>query len=231
MKLKIHFQIFSIFFLIASCGPINERPVEAGNVNLGAELSSSYTLTGEKKDVALRICYAYRSKRVGLRSSYLDKNFSFSVKNRPCNESETNKTVSAILKEPLLSEPMIFDSSERSVTWFNRVNTDTDGILGQFCDSIIRGDSVSNLLSSNSARQELVEFSVNTDSAHYTVLTGIKNSSGSFVVVKRAVYYVQTSNQSSPQVGDDYRITQEEQCADGSLNETEIIEQTTSSYP
>jgi hypothetical protein len=231
MNWKKYLFINSLLFLLAACGPGNQRPIEAGNVSLGQELSNSYTLTGERKNVALRICYAYRSKRVEFRSNHLDDTFQFSVKNRPCNGDESNKTISATLKEPLLSQPMIFDSSERTMTWFNSVNTDADGVLGNFCDSIIRGDTVTNLLSSSSSQQEVVEFSVGTDSDHYTILTALKNFSGSFVVAKRVVYYVQTTNQSAPQVGDDYRITQEEQCASGSENETFLIEQSTSNYP
>ena len=216
---------------MTSCGQGNQRPVEAGDIELGSELLSSYTLVGERKDTALRICYAYRSKRVGLRSLFLGQKFSFAIKNRSCNESETNKTIDGILKEPLLSEPMIFDSSERVMMWFNQINTDTDGVLSNLCNNIIRGQVISNKLNSSPEKEVIVEFSVRTDTDHYTVIEAEKDSSGVFLVVKRTVYYVQTSNQSTPQVGDDYRIFQEQQCPDGSLNETEIIEQATNSYP
>lgn len=219
------------FLVLSSCGQGNTRAVEAGNLSLGEELSASYTLSGEKLNTALRICYAYRSKRVGLRSSYIDQSFSFSVKNRPCNDDETNKAISATLKAPLLSQPMVFDSSERELSWYESVNSDNDGPIATLCTSIIRGDTLTNLLSSSGNTQQVVEFSVNTENDHYVILTGTKTTEDQFFVTKKETFYVQTQNQNVPRVGDDYSISSIESCPEGSVHESFIIEQSTTSYP
>lgn len=225
---KITTIIFAL--ILSSCGNGNNGPIEAGNIGLGQELSGTSALEGNSKETALRICYAYRSKRIGFRTNHLDASFSFSVSNRPCESSESNKTISVTLKEVLQSQPMTFDSSERSLTYFSTVNTDEDGNLASICEKLLKGDNSTNKISESGGVLKIAEFSVGTASDHYTVLEATENGD-TYTVQKRTVYYVQTANQTSPQVGDDYNIEHQEACPDGSANDQFIIEQSTTSYP
>ena len=228
VMLKISFSL--LILILNSCGSSSGPSEDANLIGLGEQLSSITTIDGQEKETALRICYAYRSKRIGLSANFANQSMVISVSNEDCNDDETNMDVSVQLKQSLASAPIVLDSSERSVEWFTEVNTDADGILEGICSDLIRGNNVTNQVNSGS-NQSLVQFSTSGTQDFYVYYESETDSQGNQVVTKKTKYMVETTIQTSPQVGFDKSIEHEEVCPDGSLNSIKKIEQDVSSYP
>lgn len=218
--------ILLISLLFIGCGNGNGPINEVAQTGLGQEMSASAIIGDEPLNTALRICYAYRTKRVEYKANYLTETFQFSVVNHLCNSGHVTVNVNGTLLQPLQSQPMIYDSTTRNLEWYSSVNTDVDGSLSGICGAIIGGHSVSNEISNTGSSKTMVVFSQNTDRDHYAVITGTRNDDGNYVITKKETFYVETENQQAPFVGQDNDIYLEENCPEGSQNELKKIEQT-----
>ncbi|MGB0452124.1 MAG: hypothetical protein ACPGJV_00300 [Bacteriovoracaceae bacterium] len=202
---------------------------------IGGELLEASNISGNQRDVALRICYALRDKRVYYRSNYLNKVFGFKVINRDCSGNSDQEEISAILTATLTSSPMFYNLSESDMDFKREVMTDRQGDLVSICNSLFKGREISNLISDLGTTRMQVNFLESTGSGdQFMFLTAIKNTEGQYIVSERSSYFVHTEDKykTLPEYGHIYKVVESKTCDSGtSSTEVDTLEQNTEIYP
>jgi hypothetical protein len=141
------FALLSV--LLSGCGV----DFDSGTSSSGQGLVFSETvseggrpLTDSELGVALRICYAFRSKRSKFLSQFLDSNFSFNFTKKSCSENVVSTSlVSTSLKQPLPGGPLSYESLSAS-NHFKLVETDINGDLVDVCSLVFKGETPMNVM-------------------------------------------------------------------------------------
>ncbi|MCP4913313.1 MAG: hypothetical protein GY909_09345 [Oligoflexia bacterium] len=131
--------------LASSCG--RERKPVDDTVDFNATVTAGgNALSDSELAVALRICYAYRSKKTEFRANKINSAFAFDVKYRACGDTLFRPTerLDTTLKQVFESSPMIYDVST-DLRYLNEVQTHMDGHLSEICDQVIKGETPLNV--------------------------------------------------------------------------------------
>lgn len=137
-------SFLTIFLLIiTACGrsPTSRAPASFLNGTMEAAI-----ISGTQKQIALNLCFELKTKNMLWRQHSLGKNISFQVSEQACNGSARGtETVSTILKGPLNSQAMVFDSQiGGSSVPYSSVTTDAHGDLIEICGLLSSGQSAWN---------------------------------------------------------------------------------------
>jgi hypothetical protein len=219
-----------ILILLSACGQGLKNNVDPASTALGEPLTEASSLKGSDKDTAIRICLAYRSKRVKYRSNFVNNSsmFVFNVSETNCANEVTNNSLSTTLVGTLLSSPMIFDTATVGTQFQNTVHTDTQGVLGGICPNLLSGDDVMNSVNWN-GKDYVVQFSADGGDS-FTLLYGEGSGEEGPVITESMSFFVNTTDN-----GDHYGhtsiISAFTQCAEGSANEQTSFSQTSTTLP
>jgi hypothetical protein len=188
MKVTI---LFILLASLASCGNSNRSPSTVSQ--LGSALQPGGEFSSSEKNIALKICYAFRSKNTNYRASFLDSTFSFDLTYTGCranvDEVEKRETLNTILKAPLTSMPMIFDAST-DIPFNNLVETDKHGALKYICSELLAGR---NPTKSKLSGSKMVEVSFYTSGLDNIIVRTASSVSGAFVIDQEELFEVDTS--------------------------------------
>lgn len=150
--------------IISSCGGGNSESKK--NFSLDALLSEVRPLNNDERNIATRICYAYKSKSKNFRSSgFIGTSFIFDGKKTDCQNTTTTYQINSTLKyddnnELMYAPPGNFDPNLR----FNKkVQTDTSGYLSQVCFKILSNEAISNTIDSSGVKVQISFFREDLD--------------------------------------------------------------------
>lgn len=125
-----------------SCGIDKDRNYGRTPATLGQQIAiEAGELSEQEQAIAVRICFAYRSKRGRFSTTLIGEDFSFNITHNKCDGSAINENIDAKLAQNNLG---LFYSSSYSGEFYSKVETDIDGILTKVCESVLRGDNSQN---------------------------------------------------------------------------------------
>lgn len=190
-KITLFFIIQS--FLLVSCGN-NRRPSSeeaVTNINF-MEVSN---IKEPELSIAKRVCYAYKSKRSTLKTSYHGKNFSFDIHKKDCQKVENSKNAVYKLHAPVDAQTLTWDTTlaedpKNSFEFILNVQDEESGFLKQLCERIFRGAQVSNSLIIGSSETVQIQFSRSNIDQYRLNYFGLQNDEQ--VLLSSDVFKVRT---------------------------------------
>ena len=208
MKVTI---LFIFLITIASCGNPGRKP------STSSQLGSALIVGGEygpnEKNIALRTCYAFRSKNTNYRASFLNDPFNFNLSFKKCDGSEKNESLNSILKAPLASGPITFDAVS-DIPFYRTVQTDKSGVLETLCASLLSGG---NPTKSNLILGQLVEISFYTSDIDNIIVRSAALSGSDYIVEQEERFQVDTSSSAGNRIGQIKLATRDRICPSGSV--------------
>lgn len=131
--------------LVTSCG----REYGEGRVptSVGGELQQERRLSASEKSTATNICYAFRSKKSTFTADHMGSVFRFQIEERDCEGKEYDETIDTVLKQLLLSQPMVFDTDNQKMI-YKEVQSHDYGFMLPICEALFQGNEVSNTFDS-----------------------------------------------------------------------------------
>ena len=177
-KIKL-FNFLIVALSVNSCG------IERGHKSRtpATELASSLTpggrtLSSLELKVAVRICFALRTKRNNFNTVLMGRSFIFNQTSRFCNGSVSGATeVSTVLSQ---NSGNLFYQTSFAGEFMSDIETETAGLIAPLCEKIIKGDNTVNYYEKSN---EAFEFSFNPISSNednYTIKVAQKaNINGS----------------------------------------------------
>lgn len=157
---KENLPLFFLLFLLfpsLGCGIdlSQEGTTQQENMSFSKEaLSGGKSLEESEVAIALRICYAFRSKRSQFKAEFLGKSFDYSYLYRDCEDKEETDSFSATLSQNSSDGALLFNSSF-SGNYRRDVQTDTHGLLKEICTDVLSGETP---LNSKEIENELYEY-------------------------------------------------------------------------
>ena len=121
-------------------------------------INGGVPLTDSQMAVALRVCYAFRTKRSKFSLEMMGLGFVFNYTTRDCSSNETTTTIDSVLVQDNSNEPLRYDSSFTG-SYVDEVQTDINGYLSDICADVLAGETPLNTLETNN---ELHEYSFNS---------------------------------------------------------------------
>lgn len=210
MKRKlILFSLFTSLFF-ASCGI--DKTYKNGEVSMSfseAIEAGGSPLGDSEMAVALRICYAFRSKRTKFLAELLETSFNFGFQEHACDGAVTRNTLlNTTLKQLDSDGPMSYEATGVNFGYQREVLTDINGELSGICTQVLKGETPLNVSEFNN---EYHEFSFVSDLYDTAVIkVGSKNQPSDAVPTVNQVIRLEvlTSQQSSGDyLGTVYRHT------------------------
>lgn len=126
---------------LASCG-YDKSGTQSSDV-LGfssAALKGGVPLSDGEMAVALRVCFAFRTKRTKFSVEMLGNTFDFNYIAKDCQGKEDHKSFSAQLMQQSSTQPLRYQSSF-SGPYISEVQTDINGYLSGLCSSVLAGET------------------------------------------------------------------------------------------
>lgn len=142
----LFFTKLSLLAVVASCG----REYGEGSrapTSVGGELGEERRLSANEKSTATNICYAFRTKKSAFFADHLGSVFRFQIEERDCEGKEYNETIDTILKQPLLSQPMVYDTDNQKMI-YKEVQSHDYGFMLPICEALFQGNEVTNTFDS-----------------------------------------------------------------------------------
>lgn len=166
------FTIVFTLFLLQACGSDNRSPASVGEIIMSGSLAPERNLNVEQTNIALRLCYMFRSKRNYLKSFGLGKKFVFKIQENSCLGVTTESRVEVDLEQKENEPSMIFASKDKHI-FLNDVLTDEDGPMSHICKDLFEGKTVSNTHQTKSGRQIQIELSHESNKDIIKVFHGV----------------------------------------------------------
>lgn len=142
-----HFIVLLSAFTAFSCG-IDKSMRDSTNLSFSESLSSGgRPLNDGEMAVALRVCYAFRSKRTKFMAEMLESEFKFSFQTKDCEDTVSSPAeLVTTLKQLMVDGPMSYEASGVSSSYLREVQTDVNGDLAELCTQIFKGETPLNVL-------------------------------------------------------------------------------------
>lgn len=164
--------------LLASCG------LDTGKVERdpASGLQQSITiggrpLTEQEMNSAVRICFAFRTKRNNFNTVSMGSTFDFKMNRETCDPTTSAVTTDVTSTLTQLNDNLRFDTNYTG-EFHREVETDISGTLRALCSEVIKGNTPSNYREANNQVYE-VSFTSLGVLDRYSVRIGYKNSSDS----------------------------------------------------
>lgn len=118
-------------------------------------LTGGTPLNDGEMAVALRICYAFRSKRTKFLAEMIESPFNFSFQTKDCNDNISTPTdLNTTLKQLMVDGPMSYEASGVTYSYMREVQTDVNGELSELCNQIFKGETPLNVMELNNEYYE-----------------------------------------------------------------------------
>lgn len=136
---------FSLFTLILLAGCGVDKTYTGGKVSMSFSNSlesGGSPLSDNEMAVALRICYAFRSKRTKFMAELLENPFNFTLKENDCSNIEgRNVVLNTTLKQLNVGSPMSYETTGVNFAYQREVYTDVNGELSNLCSQVLKGET------------------------------------------------------------------------------------------
>lgn len=136
----------SILSLLLSCGG-HKGSKKVDRVDFGATLSATGSpLTDNEMAIALRICYALRSKKSLFRSEKIGSDFRFKIENESCKGDKSDEFLNTKLKEN--GSNLYYESvnPSQSIDYNDLVETHDTANLINICTEVFKGNNPNNTI-------------------------------------------------------------------------------------
>ena len=165
-------------------------PASIEEIILTDSLGPERDLDTEETNIALRICYAFKSKRNFLRTFKIGSDFEYEIREKSCNGSESSHLVKVKLFEDP-KEGELFFKGEKKQVYLSKVMTDRHGPMSYICTALFRGKDVPNTYLKNESQKFQFDFSSNGDTDLVKIINGVKGVDN-FGGVYYSISYVDT---------------------------------------
>ena len=212
-----HFLILSAStVLLASCG--GKKDINKGSEYITtAQLEQTQDLLPGERDIATRICYAYRSKNTSFRTpTYTNRFYDFSINAKNCNDTQANVAISTTIKVSTTSSgTLLFTPTVKtSQAFFQKLQTTASGFLTQLCTKIQNNQPISNTIydEESDSTVQIKFFRDDLDSYRLNYFT--KDTEGKTVISSAETFKVRTQFNISPTqvLGMDEKIIKQTTC-------------------
>lgn len=126
-------------FLGAGCGV--DKDYRSSPLSFRANLEDGSPLDDGEMGVALRICYAYRSKRAKFFNELINSPFSFNYSQTNCSATVTESRLDTTLRQVVADGPMSFEAPAFTLSYAREVQTDLHGELVSICNQVLKGET------------------------------------------------------------------------------------------
>lgn len=151
----------------------SRSPASIEDMILSESLGSERDLDVDESNIALRICYAFKSKRTYMRSFKVGKEFTYKTLENSCIGEENESTVNVVLFENDDENSLEFLGKEKQI-YLNKVMTDRDGAMSYICNGLFQGKTVSNTHIKDESQKIQFEFMQVDNHDMVKVIHGIK---------------------------------------------------------
>jgi hypothetical protein len=172
----IKFTVLSAFVAAAgSCG-LDRKYIERSPAT---ELSTAIveggrSLSESEMKVAVRVCFALRSKRNNFNTLLMGNTFSFRMKRTTCATSSTSSDASTVLSQNI---DQLYYNTKYTGEFNAVVETDVSGYLSLLCEKVIKGETPVNYYEQGSESREISFSALSLDNDRFTVKVGQKSGS------------------------------------------------------
>ncbi len=135
---KTLFFIFTISLL--SCGRENGLGLKNKDIFIKPNLNYQRKMTNEEMNIALRICYALKTKRIHYKANRNGQRLNYSREEKKCGQVEELSKFSTVLLVPN-NGPMIYQSEDNGF-FIKEVPTDLNFPLGPICNKLFKGEKM-----------------------------------------------------------------------------------------
>jgi hypothetical protein len=198
MILRPMIAIFAITIsLLSGCG-IDKTYRKTASLGFSENLLDGGTpLDDSEMAVALRICYALRSKRTKFLAEMLESSFNFTYQTKNCeDQTSTPLNLNTTLRQLIIDGPMSYEALGVNFTYMREVQTDINGELSQLCSQIFKGETPLNFKEINNEYYEYIFTSSIYDTVEINI--GAKPTpSSEFLQVNRMLRFEVLTNQQS----------------------------------
>jgi|GEM_PF-2140517 len=106
-----------------------------------ASLEDGSPLDDGEMGVALRVCYAYRSKRAKFFNELINSPFNFNYSQTNCTGAVTSTRLDTTLRQVVTDGPMSFEAPAFTFSYAREVQTDLYGELASICNQVLKGET------------------------------------------------------------------------------------------
>lgn len=190
-------RIIVFVLILSSCGissDIAERS-PASDLSSSIEIGGR-ALTESEMASAVRICYAFRTKRNNFNTVSMGNSFEFSLTRKLCKDTEATAPISVSTTLQSQGGNRLLYNTDYSGEFNRSVETDAQGYLAPLCEQVIKGNTPINYYEQNNESIE-VKFTNIGDQDRYTVRVGQRASINdpTIVVYKVLEFDVVTRNE------------------------------------
>lgn len=188
----------SILLVINGCG-IDRTYRKTASLGFSENLlNGGRPLEDGEMAVALRICYAFRSKRTKFLAEMLESPFNFTYQTKDCQDNVSTPTnLNTTLKQLMIDGPMSYETSGVSVSYMREVQTDINGDLSELCSQVFKGETPLNFKEIDNEYYEYFFGSNIYDTVEINIGSKSPAANSGLVVNRMVRYEVLTSQQSS----------------------------------
>jgi hypothetical protein len=129
--------------ILSSCGLERQYGNDTQVFAFGSSaLNGGRALRDDEMSVALRICYAFRSKRAKFSAELIGRDFTFNYQTKSCKSSvaEVDTRLDTKLSQLLINGPLSFESIFPG-SYLREVQTDLNGFLKGLCSQVLKGET------------------------------------------------------------------------------------------
>jgi hypothetical protein len=181
---------FLPLILLFSCEMKKRSPASIEEIILTESLGPERDLDTDESNIALRICYAFKSKRNYLRTFKIGSDFDFQIHEKTCNGTENSHMARVKLFEHPQERHLEFRGEDKQV-YLSKVMTDRHGPMSYLCTALFRGKDVPNTYLKNETQKFQFEFSSNDETDVVKIIHGVKGVDN-FGGVYYSISYVDT---------------------------------------
>lgn len=142
--------------LLSACGS-DHKTVKKEQALVQAIQAGGAPLNDSEVAVALRICYAFKSKHTTFKAELIGKPFTFDVKENFCDGHKEQEFLNTVVTEIAFDQPLQY-SSQSQRPYFNKIMTHIYGPLNKICDDVLKGNTPANVISIDSETVMEVSF-------------------------------------------------------------------------
>ncbi len=161
-------------------------------------LSGGRPLNDGEMAVALRICYAFRSKRTKFLAEMLQSEFDFTYQTKDCNNQVSSPVeLKTTLKQLMVDGPMSYEAEGVNFSYMRELQTDINGEMAELCTQIFKGETPLNVVEKDNQFFEYAFLSNVYDTVEIRVGSQETPQDQAATVMRMNRYEVLTNQQSS----------------------------------